>query len=134
LIEWSRRGPQAAGRRIGKAFVHQVSVKRIYEAPSPSDGRRILVDRLWPRGVRKADAHLDAWMKDVAPSTELRRWFGHRPERWDEFRRRYVEELKANPAMAELRKLAGAGHVTLLFAAKDEAHNEAVVLSERLKQ
>ena len=108
------------------------AVKRIYAPASPGDGQRILVDRLWPRGVSKARAHLDAWMKDVAPSTELRLWFDHRPERWAEFRRRYLGELAANPAAGALQQLAAAGPVTLLYAARDEAHNEAVVLAEYL--
>ena len=110
----------------------RVALKRIYEPPSPADGRRILVDRLWPRGVSKAKAHIDVWMKDVAPSTELRRWFDHRPERWPEFRRRYIDELKSNPELHRLREMAAAGPLTLLYAARDTAHNEAVVLAEQL--
>ena len=109
-----------------------IAVKRIYEPPSPADGRRVLVDRLWPRGVSKARAQLDAWMKDVAPSPELRRWFDHRPERWPEFRRRYIDELKSNPALGALRDMAAAGPVTLIYEARDAAHNEAVVLADRL--
>jgi len=112
--------------------VPRIAIKRIYEPPSPADGRRILVDRLWPRGVSKARAELDAWMKDVGPTTELRRWFDHQPERWSEFRRRYTDELKSNPAFSALREMAAAGPVTLLYAARDAAHNEAVVLAERL--
>jgi uncharacterized protein YeaO (DUF488 family) len=112
--------------------VVQVAIKRIYEPPSPADGRRILVDRLWPRGVSKAKARLDAWMKDVGPSDELRRWFDHQPERWAEFRRRYIDELKTNAALAALRDEAAAGPVTLLYAARDTAHNEAAVLAEQL--
>ena|SRR5579872_4944961 len=111
-----------------------IAIKRIYEPPSPADGRRVLVDRLWPRGVSKAKAKLDAWMKDAAPSPELRRWFDHRAERWPEFRRRYIDELKSNPAIETLREMASAGPVTLLYAARDTAHNEAVVLAERLSQ
>jgi uncharacterized protein YeaO (DUF488 family) len=109
-----------------------VAIKRIYEPSSPDDGRRILVDRLWPRGVSKAKAQLDTWMKDVAPSADLRRWFGHKPERWPEFRRRYIDELKSNPEFRRLRDLAATGPVTLLYAARDDAHNEAVVLAEQL--
>jgi uncharacterized protein YeaO (DUF488 family) len=112
--------------------VVQVAIKRIYEPPSPADGRRILVDRLWPRGVSKARARLDAWMKDIGPSDELRRWFDHQPERWAEFRRRYIDELKSNAELAVLRNEAAAGPVTLLYAARDTAHNEAVVLAEQL--
>ncbi|MEJ0067017.1 MAG: DUF488 domain-containing protein [Caulobacteraceae bacterium] len=110
----------------------QVAIKRIYEPPSPADGRRILVDRLWPRGVSKARARLDAWMKDIGPSDELRRWFDHQPERWAEFRRRYIDELTSNAALVALRDAAAAGPVTLLYAARDTAHNEAVVLAEQL--
>jgi uncharacterized protein YeaO (DUF488 family) len=109
-----------------------ISIKRAYEPPAASDGRRVLVDRLWPRGVSKAEAKLDAWMREVAPSDALRRWFGHEPERWAEFRRRYREELAANPAVETLRKLAAEGPLTLVYGAKDEAHNDAVVLAERL--
>lgn len=111
----------------------RIALKRIYEPPSPADGRRILVDRLWPRGVSKAKAHIDGWMKDVAPSTELRRWFDHRPERWPEFRRRYIDELKSNPNLRALRDMAAAEPLTLLYAARDTVHNEAVVLEEQLK-
>lgn len=110
----------------------QIGIKRAYEPPSASDGRRVLIDRLWPRGVSKAEARLDDWMKDVAPSAELRRWFGHQPERWAEFRRRYLAELKDNPCAAALRKLAAEGPLTLVYGAKDEAHNDAVVLAELL--
>jgi uncharacterized protein YeaO (DUF488 family) len=117
---------------IAKPIVPRVAIKRVYEPPSPADGRRILVDRLWPRGVSKAKAGLDAWMKDVGPSTELRRWFDHQPERWPEFRRRYIDELKSNAEFPALRELAAAGPVTLLYAARDTAHNEAVVLAEQL--
>jgi|SRR5579872_2697342 len=110
----------------------KIFLKRIYEKPSAQDGRRILVDRLWPRGVSKAAARLDGWMKDVAPSTELREWFDHRPERWPEFRRRYIRELESNPSLRTLREMVGAAPVTLLYAARDTAHNEAVVLAEQL--
>jgi uncharacterized protein YeaO (DUF488 family) len=111
---------------------HPPALKRAYEAPSPDDGRRILVDRLWPRGVTKEEARIDEWVKAVAPSAELRRWFGHRPDRWPEFRERYKTELAGNPAFAELRDLVAAGPATLVYAAKDEAHNNAVVLRELL--
>src|SRR6478609_3582032 len=89
-------------------------LKRVYEPPSPEDGVRVLIDRLWPRGLRKADAAIDRWMKDIAPSTELRRWFGHDPERWAAFHRRYTEELEQQAAAVdELRELARGGRVTL---------------------
>jgi uncharacterized protein YeaO (DUF488 family) len=110
----------------------KIFLKRVYETPSPQDGRRILVDRLWPRGVSKEAAQLDGWMKDVAPSTELRKWFDHRPERWPEFRRRYICELKSNPSLHTLREMVARAPVTLLYAARDTAHNEAVVLAEQL--
>jgi len=112
--------------------MHQIRLKRAYEPPAPDDGRRVLVDRLWPRGISKADAAIDLWLKDVAPSTALRKWFGHRPERWPEFRRRYLEELRANPAMSALRDLSANGPTTLVFGAKDREHNDAVVLLELL--
>lgn len=109
-----------------------ISLKRAYESPAKSDGMRILVDRLWPRGVAKAKARIDRWMKDVAPSAELRKWFGHDPEKWSEFQKRYRAELKGNPALAELRDLAHQGDITLIYAARDESHNEAVVLKKIL--
>jgi uncharacterized protein YeaO (DUF488 family) len=109
-------------------------IKRIYELPQPSDGTRVLVDRLWPRGIKKTDAHLDCWMKEVAPSTELRRWFGHLPARFDEFRRRYEEELRGNPKIGELRKLGGRKRVTLLYAAHDPEVNHALVLRSVLER
>jgi uncharacterized protein YeaO (DUF488 family) len=105
-----------------------VAIKRAYEAPDPADGKRILVDRLWPRGLAKAEADIALWLKDVAPSTELRKWFGHDPGKWSEFQSRYRAELDGNPALAELKAMAQCGKVTLVYAAKDERHNEAVVL------
>jgi uncharacterized protein YeaO (DUF488 family) len=111
----------------------QIAIKRIYEPASPEDGRRILVDRLWPRGVSRARAQLDGWMKSVSPSTELRRWFDHRPDRWEEFRRRYADELTSNPDVRTLSEMAAAGPVTLLYAARDTEHNEALALAEYLK-
>ncbi|MBX3209320.1 MAG: DUF488 family protein [Labilithrix sp.] len=107
-------------------------IKRIYEPPSPTDGERVLVDRLWPRGVKKEDARLDAWLAELAPSDALRRWFGHEPRRFAEFRRRYLRELERSPSRAlveELARRAARGRVTLLYAAKDEEHNNAVVLA-----
>jgi uncharacterized protein YeaO (DUF488 family) len=113
----------------------RVQLKRVYEPAAPEDGVRVLVDRLWPRGLRKADAAIDRWMKNIAPSTPLRQWFGHDPERWPEFRRRYTGELQQQAAAVdELRELARGGRVTLLFAAHDEAHNDAVVLRDALLQ
>jgi uncharacterized protein YeaO (DUF488 family) len=110
-----------------------IRLKRAYEQPADSDGVRILVDRLWPRGVSKADAAIDRWDKDIAPSTELRQWFGHEPKRWDEFRRRYSEEMHQHAALLEeLRKLACEAPITLVYAAHDQAHNDAVVLRDVL--
>jgi uncharacterized protein YeaO (DUF488 family) len=110
-----------------------VKVRRVYEPNSPQDGQRILVDRLWPRGLRKADLEGVAWMKEVAPSAELRKWFGHRPERWPVFRDRYFKELEANPAVDVLRRRLAAGPVTLLYGAHDQEHNQAVALAEYLQ-
>jgi uncharacterized protein YeaO (DUF488 family) len=108
-------------------------VKRTYDPPARGDGRRILVERLWPRGLRKEEVALDAWVKEVAPSTALRRWFGHRVQRWDEFRRRYREELIANPGAWERIVRAGTrGTVTLLYSAHDTLHNSALVLRDFL--
>ena len=110
-----------------------VLLKRVYLPACPEDGMRVLVDRLWPRGVSKVRAALSFWNKDVPPSTGLRQWFGHDPARWDEFCNRYRAELKTNPEAVEaLRALARQGRVTLVFGARDEAHNEAVVLREIL--
>lgn len=112
-----------------------IRVKRVYEPKADDDGLRILVDRLWPRGVSKADLDHDAWLKDVAPSTALRKWFGHDPEKWSEFRRRYAQELDHDtPAVQELRRLVRQGPATLLYAAKDEQHNHALVLRDYLSR
>ncbi len=108
-------------------------LKRIYEPAASSDGYRILVDRVWPRGVSKEEAKLDLWLKEVGPSTELRKWFGHEPERYPEFRDRYRRELEANPAFEQLRReVAEHGTTTLLYGARDEERNQAVVLRELL--
>ncbi|MEZ5566059.1 MAG: DUF488 domain-containing protein [Gammaproteobacteria bacterium] len=110
-----------------------IRIKRTYEAPARGDGRRILVERLWPRGMRKEALHADEWLKDVAPSTELRQWFGHQVERWEEFRRRYRKELDANPdAWGPILAASRKGTVTLLYSAHDTEHNGALVLSEYL--
>ena len=108
-------------------------IKRVYEPPSKEDGFRVLVDRLWPRGLKKETAAIDEWAKDLAPSNELRKWFDHDPERWAGFQQRYKEELKANPAVALFVKTHGSKHrITLLYGAKDEVYNQAVVLQEYL--
>jgi uncharacterized protein YeaO (DUF488 family) len=112
-----------------------VRVKRIYEPPDAGDGYRVLVDRLWPRGVSRERARLDQWARELAPSDELRRWFGHDPARFNEFRSRYLTELKdQGEEVAELRQRARSGPLTLLYAARDEQHNEAVVLAELLRK
>ncbi|HET7411639.1 MAG TPA: DUF488 domain-containing protein [Pararhizobium sp.] len=109
----------------------ELKIKRAYDPPEHSDGKRVLVDRLWPRGVSKDELKLDYWWKELAPSAELRRWFGHDPERWEEFSKRYREELAARPEdLDRLRGLSADRPVTLVYAAKDEDHNNAVVLKE----
>jgi uncharacterized protein YeaO (DUF488 family) len=111
-----------------------VRLKRAYERPATSDGYRVLIDRLWPRGVRKEEARLDEWPKELAPSSELRRWFAHDPERFDEFRRRYTAELGAHEEkLRELRRRARNGTLTLVYAAHDEENNDAVVLARILR-
>lgn len=120
---------------VGRASVRpNVQLKRAYDPPGEGDGRRVLVDRLWPRGVSKDKAAIDLWLKDVAPTSELRQWFGHRPERWPEFRLRYLDQLKSNPAVDELRAISKSGPVTLVYGAKDREHNDAVVLAELLNR
>jgi len=112
----------------------EIRIKRAYEAPSSSDGTRVLVDRLWPRGLKKSDAAIAQWMKEVAPSNELRKWFGHDPARWQEFRRRYQVELKSkDELLGELRELATKAPLTLVYSAHDEAHNQAIVLRDVLQ-
>lgn len=107
-----------------------VQTKRIYEPPSPADGHRVLIDRLWPRGISKENARIDEWARDLAPSTELRRWFGHRPERFEEFRARYTEELRDHAeAIAALQRRASSGTVTIVYAARDSDHSNAAVLA-----
>lgn len=114
-----------------------IQIKRAYDEAEESDGRRVLVDRIWPRGVSKDKARLDDWIKAVSPSAELRQWFGHDPARWDEFKRRYGEELDASEdareALDDLRQRASEATVTLVFAARDSEHNNAVFLKERIE-
>lgn len=106
-----------------------VAIKRVYERPAEADGTRILIDRLWPRGLSKEKAAVDVWLKEIAPTTELRKWFNHDPARWEEFTQRYRAELANNDeAVQRLRQEIQTGVVTLVYAAKDEAHNDAVVL------
>ncbi|HLP97783.1 MAG TPA: DUF488 family protein [Sideroxyarcus sp.] len=112
-----------------------ILLKRAYQPYAAGDGFRVLVDRLWPRGVEKNAAHIDLWLKEAAPSTELRKWFGHEPERWKEFRILYLEELEHNPAATdELAQRAHSGVVTLVYGAKDELHTHALVLKEYLEK
>jgi uncharacterized protein YeaO (DUF488 family) len=114
---------------------NRIGYRRIYDDTSPGDGVRVLVDRVWPRGVHKEDARFDEWIRDAAPSTELRRWYGHEPDRYPEFRRRYLAELRdpaRQPAVDRLRELAGGGDLTLLTATRDLDHSNAAVLADWL--
>jgi uncharacterized protein YeaO (DUF488 family) len=121
------------GGRGGAAV--NVRLKRAYEPAATSDGYRVLIDRLWPRGVSRDQARLDEWERELAPSAELRHWFGHQPSRFEEFRRRYVEELgQQRPRLTELRRRARDGTLTLVYAARDSEHNDAVVLAEVLRR
>ena len=111
-----------------------VKTKRIYDPASPDDGKRILIDRLWPRGIKKEHTKIDGWLKEIAPSNELRKWFAHDPAKWQDFKKRYINELKKkNEIVQELRAEAKKGMITLLFAAKDVEHNNAVVLKELIE-
>jgi uncharacterized protein YeaO (DUF488 family) len=108
-----------------------IQIKRVYQQPDKSDGTRILVDRLWPRGLTREKARVDLWLKEIAPSSELRKWFAHDPKKWPEFQARYKEELKSHgEQLALLKQKSAEGLVTLLFGSKDEQHNEAVVLAK----
>jgi uncharacterized protein YeaO (DUF488 family) len=112
-----------------------IRLKRAYEDPSKSDGQRILVERLWPRGLTKAQVAADLWLKDLAPSPQLRKWFAHDPAKWKTFQRRYWSELQKNPEAVELlRQKAKKGRITLIYGARDEAHNAAVALKEFLEK
>lgn len=118
----------------GAADATRVQLRRAYEPAEPSDGYRVLVDRLWPRGLKREEAQLDEWAHELAPSAELRRWFGHDPTRFDEFRRRYLDELAGQEEkLRELRRRAAKGTLTLVYAARDTEHNNAVVLAEALR-
>lgn len=112
-----------------------MKIKRVYEKPEPEDGTRILVDRLWPRGLTKEKAQIDIWLKNIAPTTELRKWFGHDPEKWEEFKKRYLTELKNNDEQVSILKdEIKKGPVTLIYGAKDEEHNEALFLKNYLSR
>jgi uncharacterized protein YeaO (DUF488 family) len=134
-LQWISAGPAEEVAMSRGTEPHGIKIKRAYEAPSAQDGTRVLVDRLWPRGLRKSAAAIDRWEKEVAPSPALRQWFGHDPARWDEFSRRYRAELKlkarAEP-IQELRAIAREHPLTLVYAAHDEQHNHAIVLREVL--
>lgn len=124
-----------SGREPAAGSVPEIRLRRVYEPATAEDGRRILVERLWPRGLTKGKARVDAWLKDVAPSTELRRWYGHDPDKWSEFRRRYREELNAHPkVLAPLLDAVRSGPVTLVYAARDERHTSALVLRDVLDE
>lgn len=113
--------------------MHPIEIKRVYDVPSSDDGLRILVERLWPRGLTKAKAHIDLWLKDIAPSAELRKWFGHDPAKWEEFKKKYWQELRGNrPAVEALQAHLKAGPATLVYAAHDQQHNGALALKEFL--
>jgi uncharacterized protein YeaO (DUF488 family) len=118
---------------VSRTIAANIKLKRAYDPPAVSDGKRILIDRLWPRGIKKADAAIDEWLKELAPSTALRKWFGHDQARWQEFRRRYGEELHLHSGQLDrLRSLAQRGPITLIFSARDEAHNNAAVVRDVL--
>lgn len=110
-----------------------VGVKRIYDKASITDGKRVFVDRLWPRGVKKSTANVDVWMKEIAPSNELRLWFDHDPKKWESFKAKYMKELEGNKRSEDIMAMIEKNDVTLLYAAKDTEHNNAVVLSEFIK-
>jgi uncharacterized protein YeaO (DUF488 family) len=115
-------------------MIDMIKIKRVYDAPSNADGKRILIDRLWPRGVKKDEARIDEWMKDVAPSGDLRKWFGHDPEKWGEFKRRFFRELKDKKNLVDqLAGMARKGRVTILFGSKEERFNNAVALKEYIE-
>ena len=119
----------------GSTMARMVKIKRVYDAESPGDGKRILIDRLWPRGIKKESIRIDEWLKEIAPSNELRKWFAHDPAKWEEFRNRYYRELSEKALMIEaLRRQAKQGTLTLLFSAKDAEHNNAVALQELIER
>ncbi|MGN2390078.1 DUF488 domain-containing protein [Pelomicrobium sp. G1] len=131
----SRRSPSSSPRKAaGAPSPKGFAVRRVYDPPREEDGLRVLVDRLWPRGLSKDAARVDLWLKDIAPSDALRKWYGHDPARWDEFRRRYFSELEARrERLEELKERARRGRVTLLFGARDEERNNAVALRQYLE-
>jgi len=128
-----KRGAERRCQMSTRIHATNIKLKRAYQSPARSDGTRVLIDRLWPRGVKKVDLKIDEWMKDISPTTGLRKWFGHESARWPEFRCRYKAELRRHPKELErLRAVARQGQLTLVFAAHDEAHNDAIVVKEML--
>ena len=112
-----------------------IKLKRVYESAASDDGARFLVERLWPRGIKKTELQIDSWLKDVAPSTDLRRWFAHDPQKWSDFRERYFRELQANPEVVEpITAAAKRGNVTLLYSSHDTEHNNAVALKDYIER
>ena len=137
MIDEERPGGEPPGgpASTAEAAASRIGIGRVYEPPSAEDGTRVLVDRLWPRGVSKEAAGIDEWARDLAPSDALRRWFGHDPARWEEFARRFRRELDARPgALDSLLAAARQGAVTLVYGARDERHNQAVVLREIIEE
>lgn len=131
FVIWQAGGSLVSAQRMYHPVM--VRIKRVYEPAEAGDGYRVLVDRIWPRGVSKEQARLDEWLKEVAPTSELRRWFGHDPEKFTEFSQRYRTELADSSALAELQEIvARENQVTLVYGARDELHNQAVVLAEML--
>ena len=131
-------GPAMSKRNVfageSERRMKMIQLKRVYDPATSEDGKRFLVERLWPRGIKKSDLRIDAWLKDVGPSTSLRQWFGHDPKRWDEFRRRYFQELEKNTeACKPIERAAALGRVTLVYSSHDEEHNNAVALKEFLE-
>jgi uncharacterized protein YeaO (DUF488 family) len=124
----------ATGLQVGHGET-MIKLKRVYEQGEPSDGFRVLADRLWPRGISKEEAHIDEWLRDIAPSTELRKWFGHDPQKWPEFQRRYRDELKSNTQSLEKLLADTAGKdITLVYASREEKYNNVTVLKEVLQE
>lgn len=133
-VAYRDKGRVSRVERVRKWATEMIQIKRVYEAVSDQDGLRILVERLWPRGVRKEDAGIDLWLKSLAPSTELRKWFAHDVEKWAGFQRRYAKEMESNKdLLALLTHCSTGGNVTLIYSASDERHNSAVALREMLR-
>ncbi len=133
--EDKRAWERAMEEFLEKGCGHVIKVKRVYEPPEPADGARFLVERFWPRGMNKASLAMQAWLKELAPGDELRRWFGHQPEKWAEFRKRYFAELDSRPeALQPLLEALGRGDVTLLYSARENEYNNAVALKKYIEE